>query len=100
MKPAPPENSIKIRIANEEYYVTCSEQEQIGLLKAAHMLDSEIRSRQQSDRSMSAERGAVMVALNMADELLALRESKDAGDTEPRIKAISEKIDQTLRKFV
>ncbi len=100
MKPTPPEDSVKVRIANEEFYVSCPEEEQVGLLKAAHYLDNEIKTVQKSGRSMSIEHSAIIVALNLVDEMIVIRENGASVDQSPRIEALSEKIDAFLNKMV
>ncbi len=101
MKPTPPSGSISIRIADCEYYVTCSEGEREGLLRAAQFLDNQIKQVQTTDRSMSVERSAVMVALNLADQLINKNKASVAlDDATGRISELSEKIDEVLSKNI
>ena len=101
MKPAPPTDSIRIRIADADYYVSCSQDQQDGLEQAARYLDDRIRAVRQSDRTMTVESSAVVVALNLVDELNTMR--KQLGMQEnisSRAHALSEKIDELLRECV
>ena len=101
MKPTPPQDSVRIRIADADYYVSCLEDQRHGLEEAARYLDSRIRSVQQSDRSMTVERSAIIVALNLVDELNTLHEQFGTErNISTRVHSLSEKIDELLRKCV
>lgn len=63
-----------VRILDREYQVMCTPAERRGLMEAALYLDGQMREIRESGRLSSVEKIAVMCALNMADELLKLRQ--------------------------
>ena len=101
MKPTPPTNSVQIRIADADYFVSCSEDQREGLQEAAQYLDDRIRAIRQSDRTMTVESSAIIVALNLVDELYTIRDQYSMQEnTSARVHGLSEKIDELLRKCV
>jgi len=67
---------VTVRILEKEYRVACSPLEQEGLLASAQLVDRRMREMRQSGRIIGPERIAVMAALNIAHELLQLRQSQ------------------------
>ncbi|MDT8449357.1 MAG: cell division protein ZapA [Wenzhouxiangellaceae bacterium] len=65
---------VTVRILDREYQVVCTPEERRGLMEAALYLDGQMREIRESGRLSSLEKIAVMCALNMADELLKLRQ--------------------------
>ena len=101
MKPTPPNDSIRIRIADADYYVSCPEDQQDGLEEAARYLDNRIRDVREGDRTMTVERGAIVVALNLVDEINTMRKRYGIPENiSARVHSLSEKIDELLRKCV
>ncbi|CAG4884068.1 Cell division protein ZapA [Georgfuchsia toluolica] len=94
-------NTLDIKLQGKDYRVACAPEEREALLAAASFLDAKMNEIAEITRS-SGERLAVMAALNISHELLALRQSPDkaaAVDAEVarrRIKAIEARLDTVL----
>lgn len=71
---------ISVHILDRDYLVACAPEERAGLMEAARLLDGRMRDLRQASRSAPADRLAVMAALNLAHELLQLRESLKSGE--------------------
>jgi len=71
---------ISVHILDRDYLVACAPEERAGLMEAARLLDARMRDLRQASRSAPADRLAVMAALNLAHELLQLRESLKSGE--------------------
>jgi cell division protein ZapA len=65
---------VTVRILDKEYRVACAPQEQEGLVESARLVDRRMREMRQSGRIVGADRIAVMAALNIAHELIQLRQ--------------------------
>lgn len=74
--------SVTVRILDKEYQVACPEEERAALLQSADMLNGRMKEIRDSGKVVGLDRMAVMVALNLANELLQLRESFDEIDNE------------------
>ncbi|MDD1649533.1 MAG: cell division protein ZapA [Methylococcaceae bacterium] len=74
MRESPP--PIKVQILGKEYPVSCPADEQHELLLAARYLDEKMREIRDIGRIIGTERIAVMAALNIAHELLQLRQRR------------------------
>jgi len=73
----------------------CTPEERRGLMEAALYLDSQMREIRESGKLSSVEKIAVMCALNLADELLKLRQ-KDldrASAVDQRILDLAQQLD-------
>ncbi len=68
-------DSVKVRILGKEYRVNCNEGEAESLLSAAQYLDSQMHSIQQTGKIFGVDRCAIMAALNISAELLALKKA-------------------------
>ena len=64
---------VSVRILEKEYFVACPYEERSALLDAAEFLNARMREIRDSGKVVGRDRIAVMVALNLANELLALR---------------------------
>lgn len=71
---------ISVHILDRDYLVACAPEERAGLIEAARLLDGRMRDLRQASRSAPADRLAVMAALNLAHELLQVREAQKSGD--------------------
>ncbi|HEX7029080.1 MAG TPA: cell division protein ZapA [Gammaproteobacteria bacterium] len=74
--------SVTVRILDKEYQVACPEEERAALLQSADMLNRRMKEIRDSGKVVGLDRMAVMVALNLANELLQLREAFDEIDSE------------------
>ena len=94
-------NTVTVKILDKDYQVACPPEQEKGLIEAARHLDKQMRKVRDSGKVIGLERIAVMVALNMAYEVL----NKDApaaaspGVDVEQIRKLSEHIDDTLQRF-
>lgn len=87
---------VTVRILDREYQVMCSSEERRGLVDAALFLDSQMREIRESGRLSSVDKIAVMCALNLADELLKLRQQQlERGEkVDQRVLELARKLDE------
>lgn len=72
---------VSVRILDREFKVMCQPGERRGLMEAALFLDAQMREIREAGKLSSMEKIAVMCALNLADELVKLRqESADRSE--------------------
>ena len=94
-------DTLDIKLLGKDYHVACVPEEREALLAAASFLDAKMNEIAALTKS-SGERLAVMVALNISHELLALRQSPDKKSTvdaevaKRRIKSIEARLDDVL----
>jgi len=67
-----------VHILEREYLVACPPEERQSLLAASQLLDARMREVRGGNRTASVDRVAVLAALNLAAELLKLKQ--DAGE--------------------
>jgi cell division protein ZapA len=72
---------IAVSILDREFLVACTPEERPGLIAAAAMVDGRMREIRNNARSASADRIAVMAALNIAHELLQLKQAATQADS-------------------
>jgi cell division protein ZapA len=89
---------VSVRILDRDYMVACPYEERPALLEAAEYLNARMREVRDSGKVIGLDRIAVMVALNMANELLQVREqgsrvSVEAGD---HVRALRERVEAAL----
>ena len=91
---------VSVRIMEKEYVVACPYDERSALLDAAEFLNTRMREIRDSGKVVGLDRIAVMVALNLANELLRLREreGKLEGDYVGRVRSLRERVEATLEK--
>jgi len=65
--------SVPVRIMGKEYNVECPPDEHEALVASAELLNERMSTIRKRGNALGAERIAVMVALNLARELLALK---------------------------
>ncbi len=89
---------VKIRLMDREYQVKCPAEKLADLQEAAGYLDSKMRQAQESAKTMSIDRVIMVAALNIANELVALKRQKNCyiDNMSLRIQEIQNKIDQAL----
>lgn len=63
-----------VSILDREFLVACTPEERPGLAAAASLVDARMREIRSGARTASTDRIAVMAALNLAHELLQLRQ--------------------------
>jgi len=71
---------VAVHILDREYLVACEPHERAGLLNAASMVDARMRELKNASRTATVDRIAVLVALNLAHELLGARDATSKVD--------------------
>ena len=92
--------TLDITILGRTYKVACEEGERDALLRTAAYLDAKMGEIRKAGKISGTERIAVMVALNIAHELLTtkLGGGFDIGEAKRRIAAVEAKLDSVLAK--
>ncbi len=91
---------VSVRILEKEYFVACPHDERAALLDAAEFLSERMREIRDSGKVVGLDRVAVMAALNLANELLRIRdqESKVTTATVTRVRAARERAEAALAR--
>jgi cell division protein ZapA len=89
---------VAVNILDREFLIGCTEAERPGLIAAASYLDGKMREIRNATRSAGVDRIAVMAALNIAHELLALKQTHDgeANSLAQHVQALKIKLDAAL----
>ncbi len=89
---------VSVRILDRDYMVACPHEERPALLDAAEYLNARMREVRDSGKVVGLDRIAVMVALNMANELLQQRErgTRGALETGDKVRALRERVETAL----
>ena len=88
---------VKVSIMEREYQLVCGEGEQQELIAAAAYLDEKMREMKVRGNVIGTDRLAVVSALNIAHELLTLRnEQTTLSDDSTRLEEISSSVQKTL----
>ncbi len=69
--------SIKVHIMDKEYQIQCEPDEKHQLIRAAVDVDTRMRAAKSMGTNISAEKVAVLTALNLANELLGATDNSD-----------------------
>jgi len=91
--------TVTVEILDKEYQVACPPDQEQALSAAAQHLDQQMRDIRATGKVIGLERVAIMAALNLSHELLALRaggDSKRLDDHEERLKALNSHLDENL----
>ncbi len=88
---------IDVSIMGREFTVSCTDEEQQGLLDAIDYLDKKMRDIRDSGKVVGTERIAIMAALNLSHEVLNTKTGDiDIGDYKRRISAMENQIDEAI----
>lgn len=89
---------VSVRLLDREYQVACPAEERSDLLDSAEYLDGKMREIRDSGKVVGLDRIAVMAALNLANELLRLRNhgQKLDHDFGGRVRALRERVESAL----
>jgi len=89
---------VVVSILDKEYKIACPEDERDALLMSAQIIDQKMREIRDSGKVVGTDRVAVIVALNIAHDLLRQRQALDntAHDIGRRAQALQERIDSAL----
>ena len=90
--------TVAVTILDREFLIGCTPEERPGLIAAAAYLDGKMREIRTSSRAAGVDRIAVMAALNIAHELIALRQrgESDAGLLAQHLHMLRAKLDGAL----
>lgn len=89
---------ISVRVLEKEYQVACPADERSDLLDSAEYLNGKMREIRDAGNVVGLDRIAVMAALNIANELLKLRNQDRSLNSEVgnRIKQLRERVETAL----
>ena len=76
-------NFLDVKIMGRDYRVACTPEERDALLAAVDLVDGKMREIRSAVRSPGLDRVAVLAALNIAHEMLALRSARSAFQAPP-----------------
>lgn len=95
--------NVTVRIMGREYTVSCPQDEHEALVASAEFLNERMTAIRRRGKALGAERIAVMAALNLARELLALKGEPSIGSGETidsatleRLRQLGQDVDSTL----
>jgi cell division protein ZapA len=94
---------VSVRIMEKEYVIACPYEERTALLDTAEFLNTRMREIRDSGKVVGLDRIAVMVALNLANELLRLK-NHDAklerleSEASGRVRALRERVEGAIEK--
>ena len=89
---------VAINILDREFLIACTTEERPGLLAAAAYLDGKMREVRGNTRTQGVDRIAVMAALNIAHELIQLKQRSeiDGGVLAQHLHTLRTKLDGAL----
>lgn len=95
---------VTVRILDKDYVVACPEGEQDALIASSRRVDREMRKVRDAGKVLGTDRIAVMVALNLAHELMHCHrqnapapEAHDS-DTLNKLQDLQQRLDSLLEK--
>ena len=91
---------VSVRILEKEYQVACLPEERSELLDSAEYVNGKMREIRDGGNVVGLDRIAVMVALNLAHELLKVRTRGDGVDAESgqKVRRMRERVESALTK--
>lgn len=92
-------HNVRVTILGKEYSVVCSPDQKAALHSAAGHLNDRMQQIQQTGKVIGTERCAIMAALNITHELLALKE-QSAGSVEvtSQLQALTQKLEAAVQE--
>jgi len=97
------ENSIPVtvRIADKEYKISCPEGEHESLLVSARRVGEDMKKMRESGKALGPEKIAVMVALNIAHELINAESSSNTEDSyiSEHLDSLQQSVDTALKTY-
>ena len=89
---------VSVRILEKEYFIACPYEERSALLDSAEYLNNRMREVRDSGKVVGLDRIAVMVALNLTNELLQLknRDVKLENEAGARVRNMRERVEAAL----
>jgi len=93
-------SSLTIKILDKEYRVSCPPEEQESLSHSADFLNDKLNEARSKGSVLGSERIAIMVALNLAHELLQSQPYQEGfAQLDDRVASLQSKIDIALREI-
>ena len=91
---------VNVRILEKEYLVACPHEERSALLDSAELLNARMREIRDSGKVVGLDRIAVIAALNLANELIQLknRDQQTEADLGNRVRAMRDRIEGELAR--
>lgn len=89
-------NTLKVKILEKDYLVSCPDDKKNALTAAALHLDGKMRDIRSSGKVLGTERIAVMAALNITYELL--QSSQGVSEEQSTLNALEARMDKILSK--
>ena len=91
---------VNVRLLDRQYEVACPAEERSDLLDSAEYLDAKMREVRDTGKVVGLDRIAVISALNIANELIKLKQQGSVvdGDVGSRLKALRERVEAALEK--
>ncbi|MCC7462145.1 MAG: cell division protein ZapA [Gammaproteobacteria bacterium] len=91
---------VSVRILEKEYFVACPAGEREDLVESAAFLNTRMREIRDGGKIVGLDRIAVMVALNLANELLKLQARGQGAQAEvgQRLRIMRERVESALEK--
>jgi cell division protein ZapA len=92
------QTTVTVKILDRDYQVTCPPEERAALIKSAEYLDRRMREVRDAGKVVGVDRMAVMVALNLASELLAAHtgQAEFQASVGARLRAMHERLDASV----
>ncbi len=90
---------VNVKILDKEYQVACKASERADLLDSAELLNSKMLEIRDSGKVSGLDRIAIMAALNLANEVMQLRDVEESleSDAAVRIQAMRERVESALQ---
>jgi cell division protein ZapA len=91
---------VAVRILDKEYVMACPPEERTELLESAAYLNGKMREVRDGGKVIGVDRIAIVVALNLANELVKLRSAGERvdGDVGNRLKGLRERVEAALER--
>jgi cell division protein ZapA len=93
-------SALSVRILEKDYFIACQPDERIDLVDSAAYLNGRMKEIRETGKVIGLDRIAVMAALNLAHEVLQLRQRDNGVQHEigHRIKNLRERVESALEK--
>lgn len=90
---------VSITILDRKYQFACAPEERKDLISAAQHLDDIMKEIRETGRLMSLERIALQAALNLSDELLKMKRTRELREEkiDSRIRMLADQLDDALK---
>ncbi len=92
MKPAKESKTVKVKILDKEVQIGCAPGDEDALSRAAQLVDQAMREFRNRNSTASAEKIAIITAINMSNEYLRAKGSSNTEET------IAKKVDEMQAK--